>query len=204
LTELVEKAGVLVVPFDFGSPLVDGLAIYEPNDTLPPMVFLDPKLSGDRWRWTLAHELGHVVLHHHLPIPPDEKDMEKEAHRFASELLLPHRDVWAHLGHLTMARLAQLKRVWRVSMRSLVIRATELKRITERQAKYLWMQISRQGGTSEPVEVEREDPRRLRDLVSKHLDDLGYSYRELSNLLHQHLDEFRSDFAVQATHLRLA
>ncbi|MCH8052542.1 MAG: ImmA/IrrE family metallo-endopeptidase [Planctomycetes bacterium] len=37
------------------------------------MIFINPNLPADRWRLTLAYELGHIVLHHHLNIPPDEQ-----------------------------------------------------------------------------------------------------------------------------------
>lgn len=203
LTSLVEAAGIMVVPFDFGSASVDGLSIYEPNDTLPPIIFLNAHIPTDRWRWTLAHELGHVVLHHHLQIPPDEKDIEAEGHRFAQEFMMPAREIAGQLGGLTMARLAQLKRHWGTSMRALLKRAEGLQRITERQARYLWMQISRKG-IAEPVELEREEPTILRTLVSKHLGELGYSLRELGEMLHQTADDFRADFGMPATHLRLA
>lgn len=203
LTALVEAHGILVVPVDFGTAMVDGLSLYEPNDSVPPMIFLNPALSADRFRLTLAHELGHVVLHHHLSIPRETKDMEDEAFRFASEFLMPSVEIRNYLTHLDMYRLAALKKQWRVSMRALLKKAERLELIPERRARGLWVQLSRDG-QSEMVEIQPEKPAALRSLVSRHLGELGFTPRTLSQVLHQHLDEFKSDFEIAAGHLRLA
>lgn len=203
LTALVEAAGILVVPIDFGNAAVDGLSLYEPNDGLPPMIFLRASLPADRWRMTLAHELGHIVLHHHLSIPPDSKDMEVEGFAFAQEFLMPTREVSAHLYALTMPRLAQLKIHWRVSMAAIVMRAVSLGRLSDRHARRLWIQLGKHG-VNEPVVIDREDARNVKKLVEKHLNEFGFSPRDLSQVLHQELDEFQSDFGVAVNHLRLA
>ena len=53
LTELVESHGILVIPIDFDNSGFDGLSIYEPNDILPPMIFLNRHVPSDRWRLSL-------------------------------------------------------------------------------------------------------------------------------------------------------
>lgn len=203
LTEVIERAGVLVVPFDFGTASVDGLSIWEPNDTLPPMIFANPSVSPDRWRMTLAHELGHIVCHHHLNLPSEDKAMEQEAFDFAQEFLMPAKEIWGHLGFLSLVNLAALKRHWRVSMRALLKRAEALNRISDRHARRLWMQLSRDG-TTEPVEIAPEAATALKHIVERHLLDLGYTERSLSQALHESTDELRSDFGLAANHLRLA
>lgn len=202
LTALVESFGILVIPIDFGNAAVDGLSLYEPNDTLPPMIFLRSSMQTDRWRMTLAHELGHIVLHHHLRIPPDTKDMEDEGFEFAQEFLMPTRDVSGHLYSLTMPRLAQLKIHWRVSMAALVKRAVALGRLSDRHSRRLWIQLGKHG-INEPVTLDREDARNVKKLVIRHLQELGYTPVDLSRVLHQELDEFQSDFGVSASYLRL-
>jgi Zn-dependent peptidase ImmA (M78 family)/transcriptional regulator with XRE-family HTH domain len=203
LTALVEAAGILVVPLPFGTAQVDGLSVYEPNDSVPPMIFLNPTMPPDRWRMTLAHELGHVVLHHHMQIPPDPKAMEAQSFHFATEFLMPSREIAGNLGNLNMFRLGSLKRHWRVSMRALLRHAHRLGKISERKARWLWIQLSRDG-QAEVVEIAPEQPTAVKALVDRHLGELGYSQRDLCRALHQNPDEFRSDFGVAATHLRLA
>ena len=54
---------------------------------LPPCVFLSRSAPADRLRASLAHEIGHAVMHR---VPTDT--MEDEAYTFGAELLLPERD----------------------------------------------------------------------------------------------------------------
>ncbi|MBA3342039.1 MAG: ImmA/IrrE family metallo-endopeptidase [Gemmatimonadaceae bacterium] len=202
VTALVEEHGILVVPVDFGTAAVDGLSIYEPNDNMPPMIFINPDLPPDRWRMTVVHELGHIVCHHHLLIPPDGKDMETEAFQFAQEFLMPTREISGQLTRVSMREIAALKLYWRVSMRALVKRARALGRISDRQERWLFIQLARDG-QSEIVGIAAEHAKVVRGMVDRHAD-LGFSHQDLSRTLHQEIDEFRSDFGVGVKHLRLA
>jgi Zn-dependent peptidase ImmA (M78 family)/transcriptional regulator with XRE-family HTH domain len=203
LTMLIESAGIIVIPMDFGTAAIDGLSIFETNDSLPPMIFLRATLPPDRWRMTLAHELGHIVLHHHLSIPPVIDTIENEGFAFAQEFLMPTREILSHLYSLDARRLAQLKLHWRVSMKAIVKRATVLGRLSERHARRLYIMLGKHG-TNEPVAIEPEVARTVRGLVEYHLTELGFSIRDLSKALHQDLADFQSDFGVAANHLRLA
>jgi Zn-dependent peptidase ImmA (M78 family) len=151
---------------------------------------------------TLAHELGHIVQHHHLSIPPATNVIEDEGFAFAQEFLMPAREVSAHLHSIDLRRLGQLKMYWRVSMRAILKRATDMGRISERHARRLWIMLGR-SGPAEPVTIEAEPATTLRKLVDTHLTELGFTPRELSKALHQELAEFQSDFGVAANHLRL-
>lgn len=203
LTDVVESAGVMVVQVDFGTPLLDGMSIWEPSDVLPPMVFVNTAAPADRYRWTLAHELGHVVLHHHLSTAP-QGDVEQEADAFAGELLMPAADIRGYLYGLTLPRLAQLKQVWRVSMRALVMRAKSMNRITDGAARRLFIELNAFGSKHEPVEITREKPTLLHSMVERHMSTLGYTAAQLAEMLHQRVEEFRADFQLGRSALRLA
>lgn len=181
LTEVVERAGCIVFACDFQAMGVDGLTL-QPHG-LPTCIFLNSAMPGDRQRFTLAHEIGHAVMHR-LPAP----DMEGEADRFASALLLPARDVTPHLmGGISLPRLAALKPIWRVSMAALLMRAKSLGAVSESQSSYLWRQFSKSGyRTQEPPEVAiaAEPPHVVSDVLNAHLNELGYSLAELASSLH--------------------
>lgn len=202
LTKLVELYGILVIPMDFEHAAVDGLSLHEPNDTLPPMIFLDPSVPGDRWRLSLAHELGHIVLHHHLSIPLPAAELEREAFDFAAEFLVPAREVSGQLHRISLHRLAALKVHWRVSMASLLMRAVRMGRVSDRQSRRLWIRL-RSMGKQEPVEVPKERPTRLRRMVLHHLNELGYTASSLSETLHIRTNELLADFDIGPSHLRL-
>lgn len=181
LTDVVERAGCVVFQCNFETIGVDGLTIRASG--LPPCIFLNSAMPGDRQRFTLAHELGHVIMHW-FP----SKDMEREANAFAAAFLMPARDVKPQLtGRLTLQRLASLKPLWKTSMGALLYRAKTLGTITEAQADYLWRQYSKAGyRKSEPPELDIPAERAvvLNDVVQCHLRTLGYTIEQMAAALH--------------------
>ncbi len=123
------------------------------------------KVPGDRQRFTLAHELGHVLLHSACP-PPDSSEqaklIEKQAHRFAAAFLLPGDAFLEDLAttgtnRVTLSTLVALKERWGVAIKAMVMRLQQLTRIDPDQARSLYKQISARGwNTGEPVFVGNE------------------------------------------------
>lgn len=187
LTSYIERAGILVVECDLSSVGVDGLTIRSLGS--PPCIFIDQSAPGDRQRFTLAHELGHLVMHS-VPSPT----MEEEANRFASALLMPKRDIRPYFmdRKISLAKIAALKPIWRTSMASLIMCGQAIGSISDTQAQYLWRQMSAMGyrrAEPESIAIEREPTRVLAELVEFHLGDLGYSLADLAQSLHIHPDE---------------
>lgn len=188
ITQLIEDAGGIIVRMDFGTEQVDATSIRYAN--LPPLFFVNEKLRGDRLRFTLAHELAHMVMHSDLPAPT----MEIEADQFASEFLMPARDIGPSLNRLDLRKAALLKPFWKVSMAALVYRAKTLGKLTEAQYRRLWMQMGAAGWrTREPAELDVpiEEPRLHKELVDLHLIDLKYSPAQLAALLFAGVDDVR-------------
>lgn len=120
--------------------------------------------SGDRDRFTLAHELGHVVLHTYRA-PGD--DAESEAHRFAGAILLP-RERAAELidSQTSLTQFARVKAAFGISIQAIIMRAAALGLIDETRKASLLIQVTQRGWRkSEPVEVVNEEPQ----LVTKAL-----------------------------------
>jgi len=184
----VERAGCLVVQCNFASLSVDGVTISAPG--MPPCIFLNRNQPADRQRFSLAHELGHIVMHR-VPSPT----MEDEANAFASALLMPAREIRPYLsGRLTIQKLAALKPVWRASMQALLYRAKAIGAITANQSQYLWRQISALGyRRSEPPELDfpAEVPHVLPELIRVHVEELGYRVEDLCSVLHVFEDDLR-------------
>lgn len=190
LTTLVEKAGALVAHSSLGDASISGVTFSVPG--MPPLIVLNSEQPADRMRFSLAHELGHMVMHR-FPTP----DMEQEANAFAVALLMPTADIRPYFvgRRIDLALLASLKPEWRVSMAALLMRAHKLSFLSENQYRYLWKQISARGyRLREPPELdfERERPELLGQIIRLHIDILGYTPAELSSLLCVHEREFRS------------
>jgi Zn-dependent peptidase ImmA (M78 family)/transcriptional regulator with XRE-family HTH domain len=122
-------------------------------------------LPGDRQRFTVAHELGHLVLHSAMGPPSNSEEatvVERQAHRFAGAFLAPGDALVESLeerggGRVTLSTLAVLKGDWGMSIKALVMRFRALGVINEAKARSLHKQISARGWTKqEPGYVEPE------------------------------------------------
>lgn len=185
LTELIEMSGCIVVWCDFDIP-VDGVTFKFPD--LPHCIFLNKSAPPDRMRFSLAHELGHIIMHR---IPTD--NIENEANQFASELLMPEKDIKRHFsGKLTIEKLVRLKLTWRVSIQALMYRAKQIEAISHNQYVYLKRIINKNGWqTREPADTDfpYEQPSVSTDIVKLHTDDMGYSEKELRDALHSNIND---------------
>lgn len=202
LTRVVEDHGVFIVRWNFGHNDVAGLSFFEREDGLPPVIVIAHDLPNDRYRWTVAHELAHVLFHIHEPLPGP--DSEIEADEFAAELLMPQAAIRPFLHRLTIDRLASLKAHWRVSMAALLQRAKTLETIGESQREKLWRLYNHLGyARAEPVEVPPEPPTLLRDLVRFHMDRLDYSVPDLAATLSAQADEIYNAYLAEPGRLRV-
>lgn len=199
LTRAIESAGGIVIRLPLPSRKLDGLSAWVTG--LPALFFLNNKAPGDRARWTLAHELGHVVMHRH-PTP----DIEGEANRFATELLMPAHEIKVDLCNMTLAKAAGLKLTWRVSMQALIRRAKTLGTIAPGRYKSLFVQLSRAGyRLHEPNELEPETGSNLEGILKFHQEEYGYSLDDIARLANALPDDFqRRMIPSPESHLRIA
>ncbi|WP_127996134.1 ImmA/IrrE family metallo-endopeptidase [Piscinibacter defluvii] len=197
LTRLLEAAGIVVVHSDMAGSAVDGVTFSAPG--LPPLIVLNVNQPADRMRFTLAHELGHLVMHRTQPT----QQMEEQANEFASFFLMPTQDIKPYYARrIDLRLLAELKPVWRVSMASLLMRARSLGLLAYNQERYLWQQFSiakiRQG---EPPELDfaAEPATVLPDLMEAHIRQLGYSIPDLAGMLQLEPEELNALYGLSIT-----
>ena len=193
LIRTIESAGGIVLRCSFETDKLDALSQWIPNQR--PFFFVNTEIPADRLRWTLAHEIGHLVMHA-MPSP----QQERQADHFAAEFLMPAREVRGELGNLSLPKLAALKQRWKVSMQAIIMRAAALGKITERQKRSLFMRLGQLGyRKSEPVGIAEETPSLLRQVIEVHRDDDGYSIAELSAAAHMLDHEFRIQYLNDGT-----
>lgn len=188
MVELLEENGGIVIPCDFGTDLLDAMS--QRIEGLPILFFVNVNSPADRLRLTLAHELGHMILH--TTVIKSDEEMEDEADAFAGAFLLPADEIRPQLRRFDLRQLANLKLYWKVSMAALAVRADRLKLITPYQSKMFWIEMGKLGYRKrEPNEPPREVPKLLRQMVSFHIKKLGYSTGELAKMLHLKVSEFQ-------------
>lgn len=193
LAQVLEASGVIIAPFNFGSPLIDGFCQHA-HGALPSMIFLNNILSVDRIRFSLAHEAGHLVCHD-TPNP----EQELQANQFASEFLMPTADIYDDLREMTLSKAMELKLYWGTSMQSLIQKAWSTGRISDSRRKNLFIELSRRGWrTREPVEAAgfTEIPKTFANILSAYTNELGYSLDEISEMFGINLDDLGTYYPI--------
>lgn len=84
-----------------------------------PLVVMRELDSWERTRWTLAHELGHLMLH--TDVGALTEDHEEQANRFASEFLAPFAMVAPMVANTpSLLNLLAVKQKWGISLGALL------------------------------------------------------------------------------------
>lgn len=193
LVNLLENNGIVIVKTDLFIEKIDGLSTISEKGI--HIIFLNARMPNDRQRFSLAHELGHILMH--FDIPTISENVEEEANRFASEFLMPRDEIINSLRNLTFSKLGELKRYWNVSMKSLVRRARDLNTINEQQYRNLQIGFSKRGmSVSEPIPLQEEKPYILNQVIKLYLHELGYSIQELARVINLTIKEFENRFIV--------
>ncbi|APR66404.1 transcriptional regulator [Thalassolituus oleivorans] len=152
LIGLLESHGILVITTDLEhADKIDGL---QASVEGIPVVVVSTAWPGCRQRFTLAHELGHLILHDLLPSDMDE---EKACNRFAGAFLFPRDSVLVSLGNerhgLNWKELDLLKHEFGVSMSAIMYRGKDLGILSDRVHQRLSIEFSKNGWRSnEPGE----------------------------------------------------
>lgn len=197
VVDVVEGAGGIVILSHFGTAYLDGISFR--SEGLPPLFFMNKDVRGDRFRLSLAQELGHIVMH---TLPDDDARMQEEAYRFAAAFLMPAVDVKPYLINAKLSTLGRVKSYWRVPIKSLLERTRDLKLITDHQYRSMTTQYNKAFRDGEPTDIPIEQPHILRDSIAYHRDRLGYSAEDLARLLSIHVSDVEAAYLARPT-LRL-
>jgi Zn-dependent peptidase ImmA (M78 family)/DNA-binding XRE family transcriptional regulator len=165
LLRTLERSGVWVLAIPVPLPRRDACSAWAGGDGATPVLVVAATPAGDRRRFSVAHELGHLVLHQIPEGPPHA--LERQADAFAEAFLLPAAAMReALVPPITLTTLADLKARWGVSLQALIRRALTLECVTPSQYRSLSAQLGARGWrTREPVAVPVERPRALRQLA---------------------------------------
>lgn len=129
LIDTLETNGIRVFMIDADADnKFDGLAACVNS---MPIIVVGRHWPGDRQRFTMAHELGHLMLKDRLSKDLDE---ENACHRFAGAFLLPRTSLIQELGEhrsaIELKELGLLKEEFGLSMAAILYRALNIKIIS--------------------------------------------------------------------------
>jgi len=196
LTQVLEDNGLFLINFDFNTDRVDGMSILANGKF--PIMFSNKRSLGDRQRFTLAYELGHLVMHLYTN-PSFTRDISHEANEFAAEFLMPEKDIKSDFKDgVTINILADLKRKWKLSMQALLYRANDIGVITDNQKRYLVNQFNSMNiRRREPSELDipRENPMKVRDMITNYKNKQKLNVKQLALFFNTSEEEFLSKYS---------
>jgi Zn-dependent peptidase ImmA (M78 family)/transcriptional regulator with XRE-family HTH domain len=201
MTELLEERGIKVIALAldksiFGSKANATLA----GDGEVAAILVNKEHTGERQRFTLAHELGHLMLSFSGPM--SARDAEKAMDRFAGSFLVPENALriatGEHRKDISLGELVELKKRFLVSLQTLVVRLKQAHILSDVDAARHWQLLEDKGFLKapwpEPEPVEAEKSHRLHRLAMRAVTEgalpesraaelLGISVRELDRWL---------------------
>lgn len=161
MVRLLEKNGIVVTSFSTDGDDIDAFSQHQQveEDEYYFVVLGDDKKSATRRQFDAAHELGHILLHdwsHDVELLSREefRQVESEANHFAAAFLLPREAFVNDLVYPSkLDYYVELKKKWRVSISAMIVRAYQLKVISNNQYQNLMKQVSKKGWRSkEPLD----------------------------------------------------
>lgn len=186
MVELLEEQGIKVLAIN--ATKIDGLTarVRRSGKGVVPVIVV----NGDDWRerqyFTLAHELGHMVME----VAP-RLDEEKAAHRFAGAFLMPADALWAKIGkHRTSVgwgELFELKQIFGTSVQAITYRCKDLGIFNDTLFRRLFHDFARRGWRTPPYQEpdarEGEKPKRFERLTFRALAEGAISEAKAAELL---------------------
>lgn len=133
ICNLIEfRAGIKILAKQFNSDSFFGLSLEDINQGKVIVVNTWDRISVERRIFSIAHELGHILLHFNSVqnnLTSEDKTEEKEANQFASHFLMPQEDfikVWnSSANNDFVDRVIRVKQIFRVSYQVVLYRLSE-------------------------------------------------------------------------------
>lgn len=183
LVATMESRGIVVSLIPMTNDAVGRVSAYSTDALGRPLVIVTPERARSiyRYRFTCAHELGHLLLHANAL--PGDRQQEREADEFAAELLTPKAEIEPLLPRtMRIATLEKLSGEWGVSVESLVRRMGELRVVSDLSVRraYQRLNAASEFRRDEPISTYKSEvPSLLREalaLAERH----GLTRRELA------------------------
>lgn len=208
LTDTLEGLGLFVLVVEEDNPKFSGLTatVRTEGGAEYPIIVVSSLWPGDRQRFTLAHELGHLLLQNRLSPHLDE---EKACDCFAGAFLAPKVAIEQALGKKRQAlewnELYVLKQELGLSMLGCLIRAKQCHIIAEPTYLKMMKVFSMQGWRKEePGEaLPVETPNLFLQLVYRALAEQHISESKAAELLGIPLMQLHRERLLESVHHKL-
>lgn len=175
LTNLLEDKGIIINLIDAETDNFDG---YSHSKNGLYYITLNNNMPGDRLRFTLAHELGHMIMRNEA-LPHDIA--EKTSNQFAAEFLMPETEILYKLKNISIEKAIYLKPYWKVSIAAIIRRAYDLNVINKSRYYSLNSYLSKLGyKKNEPVIIEKEIPTLFKEIIQAYIEDDEFTIEQIA------------------------
>mgnify|MGYP003291652772 CR=1 FL=1 len=194
LINILENLGIVIIQIkNIDNRFNDFDGLSEIVNNIPVIVLLDNIKDGARQRFTIAHELGHLLLNFNN----SDTDDEKMCNRFASSLLMPKEAVINEFGisrkNISFFELTAFKKEFKVSYTAIIYRLKDLNIISEYLYKNLSIFLSQRIGKNDPKPIQPEISFQFKKIVHKLEVDEIISLNKACELLGVTVDEYKNE-----------
>lgn len=177
----LENKGIIVSQFAVNAYCsfkgIDAFSAWK--DATPYILYHSVQKSAVRTRFSILHELGHLIMHSSIS---DEDSIKKDvldfadmqADRFAAAFLLPSTSFPKDVHGTSLTSLEIIKRKWEAAMSTIIKRCETLELLSENQINYLKRQMTTQKyWHKEPLDdvLSLDGPEMLRDAILLLIDN---------------------------------
>lgn len=204
---LLEDQFIHVFTIATTSEKFDGIsanATDESGSVIAAAVVSREGVPGERQRFSLMHEVGHLVLN-----VADGIDEEKAAHRFAGAFLAPAEQLRREIGSsrttVQLKELFMLKRRFGVSAQALAFRLRDLNVINDSSYKWLCIQFNHNRmRKNEPEPLQQEEPQWLKRTVLRALSEGLITAGEATHLTGEPYESEHKDIIDRRAFMKLS
>jgi Zn-dependent peptidase ImmA (M78 family) len=196
LVELLELKGIKIFLID-EIDQIDGISFVTHNN-IPVIVVNTREKSIERIRFTIIHELAHILLSIDKNITGNRKDVEILCHYFSSCFLIPTTKLidmigGSHRSYINIKELIDIKAYYGISIRAIVHRLEHLKVITYSYYQRWMIYMSKTyGQKNEPGEYSGVEKSTVFErLVNRALAEELISQSKAASLLNTSINEIR-------------
>lgn len=192
ITQLLEDQRIKVIEIAEPENLFDGLATL--IDDQYAVIVVNKNFPIERKRFTLLHELGHLILD---IADCDDKEEEKYCNQFAAEFLFPKSSVLKEFGYkrhsISVRELIETQKKYGISIQAIVYRLVDLNVISKQRQQSFYKRINFEKDLKESLKKERFDSpefsHRYKQLVYRAYSQELISGSRTANLLGKNINE---------------
>lgn len=213
---ILERCGIKVLRLPRATDAFFGLSVKEDDGGPAVVINTWERISVERWIFSAAHELGHLLLH---PGAYDYREQEEclmeesQADEFASYFLMPHtsfKQEWHDSrGHPLYQRILKVKRIFHVSYKTVLIRLVQMEEAPKNVFQIFQIQHQRRFGKAlkkvdEPQPLTENEFNEKRGLEPARLSDADCLDDRLRRLVRRAVESDEISLSRGAEILRMS